>query len=132
VSAAALSLLGLGCFSVLALPRFDSGKSAHGIAGFLHQRYPGERFADLRVGILDYKQYSFLYYLNGVSTRVPAADARAFLDAAGPAVLIMPESRLEALDLRGPDRDGEVIWRRRTWTADKNRWEPVVVLGSAK
>ncbi len=132
MGAAAATLLCVGLLSILAVPRFDEGKSARSIASFLKERYTSARFAELRIGLLDYRQYSVLYYLNRDAIGVDPGQIQSFLEATGPAVVLLPESKLDSARRAGLTAPHEVIWQKRAWTADKNRWDEICLISNGK
>lgn len=127
---AATPLLALALLSIVALPRLDAGKSASHVAEFL-KSYTGARGIDsVRIALCNYRQYSILFYLDRDTTRIAPEEIGSFLAGEGPAVVVVPAAELSARGEESLPANASVLWRKRSWIADKNRWTEIVVLGN--
>ncbi|WP_419191667.1 ArnT family glycosyltransferase [Engelhardtia mirabilis] len=131
--AGTLVLATLALLTPFALGRLDAGKSPQAIAELLRERY-ADRLDSLQIGLSDYSQFALLYYLDSPNTsKVQATQITAFFDGPDPAVVVIPRRTLdEALETTTLPEGAEVLWERRCWIEDKNRWREVVVLGNGR
>jgi 4-amino-4-deoxy-L-arabinose transferase-like glycosyltransferase/membrane-associated phospholipid phosphatase len=126
----AIPLIASGVLLVAALllqvaaPPLDEGKSARTIAQFLHERYDDE----VRVGVRRYREISFCFYYKGPVEKVAQDGISEFLTRPGRAVLVLPQKYLDAALEGGMEAPYEVVWKKKAWTPQKNKWVDYLVI----